>query len=91
MYLDEMADNLIAKNLELEDQIAAMKAERCSLLWVDADKWLPHGAHEVLATDLEGRFLACWHSEIGQWLDMDDEPFDSTITHWMELPELPEA
>jgi hypothetical protein len=58
-------------------------------LWIDAAKWLPQGPHEVLATDGEGWFIA-YLCESEWWLHELDEPCDSQITHWMELPELPE-
>ena len=57
--------------------------------WADASKWSPMGPHEVLATDGEAIFVA-WNDN-GQWLNRDtEEEIDSVITHWMELPELPE-
>jgi len=57
--------------------------------WVDADKWLPMGPHEVLATDSENIFMAYWKESIW-WLHELEEPCDSEVTHWMELPDLPE-
>jgi hypothetical protein len=57
--------------------------------WVIAAKWSPMGPHEVLATDGECIFVA-WNDH-GQWLNRDtEEEIDSVITHWMELPELPD-
>lgn len=47
------------------------------------------GAHTVLATDLEGIFTAVFSD--GVWLSAEtEEEIDSVVTHWMELPELPE-
>jgi hypothetical protein len=57
--------------------------------WIDASKWLPLDPHEVLATDSEGKYLA-YYKEDEWWDAVFDEPVDSVITHWMELPELPE-
>ena len=57
--------------------------------WVDAAKWLPMGPHCVLATDLECHFIAVWDGT--EWSNAwTDEPIDSVVTHWMELPEMPE-
>ncbi len=57
--------------------------------WTDASKWLPMGPHTVLATDSEGHYLVNWNGT--EWLDAStDEPIDSVITYWMELPEIPE-
>jgi hypothetical protein len=56
--------------------------------WTDASKWLPMGPHCVLATDLECHFIAVWDGT--EWCNAwTDEPIDSHITHWMELPEIP--
>jgi len=57
--------------------------------WVDAFKWLPQGPHEVLATDGEGCFIA-FHDGEKWWLHELDEPCDSEVALWMELPEIPE-
>lgn len=57
--------------------------------WIDAEKFLPMGPHEVLATDGEAWFVACLQGS-EWWLHEIDEPCDSQVTHWMELPELPE-
>jgi len=55
--------------------------------WVTAAKWLPMGPHEVLVTDMECIWVGCYDGDL--WRDINDDPFDSVITHWMELPELP--
>ena len=70
-------------------QSLASERFRATPQWIDASMWLPKGTHEVLATDLEGWFIACYQD--GEWTDMEDVPFDSEITHWMELPEIPEG
>lgn len=59
-------------------------------LWIDAGKWLPQGPHEVLATDGEGWFIASWNGA-SWWLHELDEPCDSQVLFWMELPEIPEV
>jgi hypothetical protein len=60
-----------------------------SPLWIDAGKWLPASPHCVLATDLEAHFIACCLD--GEWSNAwTDEVIDSVVTHWMELPVLPE-
>jgi hypothetical protein len=47
------------------------------------------GPHCVLATDLECHFIAVWDGT--EWSNAwTDEPIDSVVTHWMELPEMPE-
>jgi hypothetical protein len=41
-----------------------------------------------LATDIEAHFVAIY--EDGAWVEAGtSEPIDSHITHWMELPEVP--
>jgi hypothetical protein len=56
--------------------------------WTDAAKWLPMGPHCVLATDLECHFIAVWDGT--DWCNAwTDEPIDSIVTHWMELPDMP--
>ena len=71
------------------EQALASERFRATPQWVDASKWLPQGPHEVLATDGENRFVACLQGA-EWWLHELDEPCDSVVTHWMELPELPE-
>ena len=61
--------------------------------WIPADKELPGNARCVLATDGEAHFVACWEGESGgdYWVDCSNfDEIDSVITHWMELPEVPE-
>lgn len=49
----------------------------------------PNNARLVIATDLEGQFMAIY--ELGQWFNAEtDEPFDSVITHWTERLQLPD-
>jgi len=68
-----------------------MSANTDKEVWIDAAKWLPRGPHEVLATDGEGWFIACYYGPGQWWLHELDEPCDCEVTHWMELPELPEV
>ena len=57
--------------------------------WIPAAEFLPMGPHCVLATDLEAHFIAVWDGS--EWSNAwTDEPIDSVVTHWMELPEMPE-
>ena len=74
----------------VHDQIVNAAERRGIPQWVDASKWLPQGPHEVLATDGESWFVACLQGA-EWWLHELDEPCDSVVTHWMELPELPEG
>lgn len=72
------------------EQALASERFRATPQWIDATKWLPQGPHEVLATDGEGWFIACLQGS-EWWLHELDEPCDSEVTHWMELPEIPEV
>jgi hypothetical protein len=57
--------------------------------WIPADKELPGNMRCVLATDMECHFIAIYEDE--QWSNAHtSEQIDSVITHWMELPEVPE-
>lgn len=56
--------------------------------WIPATKWLPLGPHHVLVSDYEIVTIGSWDGE--GWIDYNDEPFDSVITHWMELPDHPD-
>jgi hypothetical protein len=57
--------------------------------WIPADKELPGNMRCVLATDMECHFIAIYEDE--QWINAHtSEQIDSYITHWMELPEVPE-
>jgi hypothetical protein len=64
--------------------------------WIPADKELPGNPRCVLATDGEAHFIAVYQSEwcedfkIGWSNAHTSEEIDSVITHWMELPEVPE-
>lgn len=69
--------------------------------WIPADKELPGNSRCVLATDGECHFIAVYEANspetkriIGDfdwWSNAHtDEVIDSVITHWMELPEVPE-
>lgn len=66
--------------------------------WIPADKELPGNPRCVLATDGECHFVACYeahgtdfHGNDCDWVNAHtSEAIDSHITHWMELPEVPE-
>jgi len=63
--------------------------------WIPVAAALPDSPRCVLCTDLEGTFIGCHYQELDedgpQWIDTQTEdPFDSVITHWMELPPVPE-
>lgn len=45
------------------------------------------GEHDVLCCDMEFVWVGCWNGR--EWL-RDDQPVDVVVTHWMELPELPQ-
>lgn len=56
--------------------------------WIPADKELPGNMRCVLATDIEAHFVAIY--EDGAWVEAGtSESIDSHVTHWMELPEVP--
>jgi hypothetical protein len=57
--------------------------------WIPADKELPGNMRCVLATDMECHFIAIYESD--KWIcTTTSDDIDSHITHWMELPEVPE-
>lgn len=69
--------------------------------WIPADKELPGNPRCVLATDGECHFIAVYadidadrermHELLPGWNNAHtDDAIDSVITHWMELPEVPE-
>jgi hypothetical protein len=74
--------------------------------WIPADKELPGNPRCVLATDGECHFIAVYEGVLSGnpnsqvpflredthwWVDAHtSEEIDSVITHWMELPEVPE-
>lgn len=78
-----------ARTNRVMEQALASERFRATPKWVDASKWLPQGPHEVLATDGENWFVACLQGS-EWWMHELDEPCDSVVTHWMELPEIPE-
>jgi len=80
----------VRRSNNVMEQALAGERYRATPQWVDASKWLPQGPHEVLATDGEGSFIAFCNGE-KWWLHELDEPCDSEVTHWMELPEIPEV
>lgn len=75
---------------QVMEQALAGERYRATPQWIDARKWLPQGPHEVLATDGEAWFIASLQG-LEWWLHELDEPCDSEVTHWMELPEIPEV
>jgi hypothetical protein len=62
--------------------------------WTPADRELPDNPRCVLATDGELHFVAVWDDPAAGgsgWCEAySAEEIDSVITHWMELPEVPE-
>ena len=64
--------------------------------WIPADKELPGNPRCVLATDGECHFIAIYEAEPIEgsqptWVNAHTgDEIDSVITHWMELPEVPE-
>lgn len=57
--------------------------------WTPAADFLPDNPRAVLATDMEAHYIAVYHD--GTWWNAHtDEEIDSVITHWQELPEIPE-
>jgi hypothetical protein len=79
-----------AKLEQAQQELAEAKARFFSQpsQWIPADKELPGNPRCVLATDLEAHFVACYD---GEWQEAHtSEAIDSVITHWMELPEVPE-
>jgi hypothetical protein len=62
--------------------------------WIPADKELPGNPRCVLATDGEAHFIACYEAlcaDPAGWSNAHtSDEIDSVITHWMELPEVPE-
>ena len=66
--------------------------------WTPEGRELPDNLRCVLATDGEAHFIAVCDTitvkgkEVREWVNAhDSEPIDSVITHWMELPEIPEV
>lgn len=56
--------------------------------WIPASE-PPSTPRVVIATDLEGQFMAVF--ENGEWWNAaTDEPIDSFVTHWTEQLPLPE-
>ena len=57
--------------------------------WTEADSYLPDSQRCVLATDGESHFIACYQE--GEWINAwTEEPLDSVILWWMELPPIPD-
>jgi hypothetical protein len=66
-----------------------MSGELVAMGWTAAADYLPDNPRAVLATDTEAHFIAIYMD--GEWQNAhSDDPIDSHITHWMELPEVPE-
>lgn len=62
--------------------------------WIPASEAMPDSCRCVIVSDGEGCWIGCWtetwHEEGYRWEDaLTEEPFDSVITHWMEMPEPP--
>jgi len=67
-----------------------LPGELVSVGWQSTADFLPDSPRCVLATDIEATYIAVYAN--GVWYDAhSDEGIDFHITHWMELPELPEA
>jgi hypothetical protein len=76
---------------KLLEQVEAARKWHCAQIspWIPADKELPGNARCVLATDMEAHFIAVYFNDV--WTNAHtSEEIDSVITHWMELPEVPE-
>ena len=63
--------------------------------WTPADKELPGNPRCVIATDGEAHFIAVYEGDgsgnPNWWVNAHtSDEIDSVITHWMELPEVPE-
>jgi hypothetical protein len=57
--------------------------------WQPTSQWFPDTPRCVLATDGESHFVACFYGQV--WFEaFSDTEIDSHITHWMELPAMPE-
>lgn len=63
--------------------------------WIPTDKELPGNPRCVLATDGECHFIAIYAPDdcmdiVPGWSNAHtEESIDSVVTHWMELPEVP--
>lgn len=81
---------MISMPRKVHEQAIRMAELRNVPTWTDAGLWLPPDARCVLATDSEAHYIACY--ENGEWCNAwTEEPIDSVITHWMELPPAPEC
>lgn len=79
----------ITMQKQVYKQVLAAAERRGIPQWVPAEKWLPMGPHCVLATDMDTHFIAVWDGT--EWSNAwTDEPIDSVVTHWMELPDPPD-
>jgi hypothetical protein len=64
--------------------------------WIPADKELPGNPRCVMATDGECHFVAVYEIPsqgivYSAWINAHTgDEIDSHITHWMELPEVPQ-
>ena len=64
--------------------------------WISSSKALPDSPRCVLCTDGEGIWIGCFNESgvtglNGYWEDVQlEECFDSVITHWMEMPPVPD-
>lgn len=56
--------------------------------WIDCHYQWPASPRCVLATDMEAHYVAVFEDD--KWVNAHtSEEIDSVITHWMELPEVP--
>jgi hypothetical protein len=56
--------------------------------WIFGEERIPQNDRHVLVTDGRQCFVA--YFEDVDWVDAQTfDPFETRITHWMELPELP--
>ncbi len=96
---DIAAREALAKrpNPSLEKVLEQAQASRAQISpWTPADKELPGNPRCVLATDGECHFVAVYEIPsqgivYSAWINAHTgDEIDSHITHWMELPEVPE-
>ncbi len=89
-----LLEELEREQIERErDEDAAAEARNHALpvgRWIAALDHVPHTPRCVLATDGEAFFIAVYWNK--QWTNAwteEDIYSATTITHWMELPEVP--
>jgi len=99
MLLEELEREQIERE---RDEDAAADAKIIAAIvspisdWIPADKELPGNPRCVLATDGECHFVAVYEIPsqgivYSAWINAHTgDEIDSHITHWMELPEVPQ-